>query len=94
MSEPSYRPPLSITLHDVRTGPPHEGERGEGVMLLTDRGNWHRARCWWCMGKPTRGSHTPAGCTFTTGPRSRNSSSSTRAPSIASMNVPPHSNSS
>jgi alpha-beta hydrolase superfamily lysophospholipase len=39
MSEPSYRPPLSITLHDVRTGPPHEGERGEGVMLLTDRGN-------------------------------------------------------
>ncbi len=39
MSEPSHRPPLSITLHDVRTGPPHEGERGEGVMLLTDRGN-------------------------------------------------------
>lgn len=39
MSEPSYRPPFSITLHDVRTGPPHEGERGEGVMLLTDRGN-------------------------------------------------------
>ena len=35
MSEPSHRPPLSITLHDVRTGPPHEGERGEGVMLLT-----------------------------------------------------------
>ena len=39
MSEPSYRPPLSITLHDVRTGPPREGERGEGVMLRTDRGN-------------------------------------------------------
>ncbi len=39
MSEPSHRPPLSITLHDVRTGPPHEGELGEGVMLLTDRGN-------------------------------------------------------
>jgi alpha-beta hydrolase superfamily lysophospholipase len=39
MSEPSHRPPLSITLHDVRTGPPHEGERGEGMMLLTDRGN-------------------------------------------------------
>jgi len=39
MSEPSHRPPLSITLHDVRTGPPHEGERGEGVMRLTDRGN-------------------------------------------------------
>ena len=38
MSEPSHRPPLSITLHDVRTGPPHEGERGEGVMLLTDLG--------------------------------------------------------
>ena len=39
MSEPSHRPPLSITLHDVRMGPPHEGELGEGVMLLTDRGN-------------------------------------------------------
>jgi alpha-beta hydrolase superfamily lysophospholipase len=39
MSEPSHRPPLSITLHDVRTGPPHEGERGEDVMRLTDRGN-------------------------------------------------------
>ena len=39
MSESSHRPPLSITLHDVRTGPPHEGERGESVMLLTDRGN-------------------------------------------------------
>ena len=39
MSEPSHRPPLSITLHDVYTGPPHEGELGEGVMLLTDRGN-------------------------------------------------------
>ena len=39
MSEPSHRPPLSITLHDVRMGPPHEGELGEGAMLLTDRGN-------------------------------------------------------
>jgi hypothetical protein len=39
MSESSHRPPLSITLHDVCTGPPHEGERGESVMLLTDRGN-------------------------------------------------------
>jgi hypothetical protein len=39
MAEPSHRPPLSITLHDVRTGPAYEGERGEGVMLRTDRGN-------------------------------------------------------
>jgi len=39
MSEPSRRPPLSITLHNVLMGPPHEGELGEGVMLLTDRGN-------------------------------------------------------
>ena len=38
MSEPSHGPPLLITRHDVRMGPPHEGELVEGVMLLTDRG--------------------------------------------------------
>jgi len=39
MAEPSHRSLRSITLYDVRTGPPHEGELGEGVMLLTDRGD-------------------------------------------------------
>ena len=46
MPEPSYHQPrqdhpraFSIGIHDVCTGPPHEGERGEGVMLLTDRGD-------------------------------------------------------
>lgn len=44
---PSYqaaRPPATITLHDVRTGPPHEGSLGEGVWLQTDRGTIHAIR--------------------------------------------------
>lgn len=32
-------PTFTISLHDVHTGPPHEGELGEGVLLQTDRGN-------------------------------------------------------
>jgi hypothetical protein len=48
MSEPSYHPssqgPMptyTIAVHDVRTGPPHEGQLGEGVWLQTDRGTIH-----------------------------------------------------
>ena len=48
MSEPSYHPssqgpmPTSmIALHDVRTGLPHEGQLGKGVLLQTDRGTIH-----------------------------------------------------
>ena len=48
MSEPSDhpssqgpRPTYTIALHDVRTGPPHEGQLGEGVWLQTDRGTIH-----------------------------------------------------
>ncbi|MGE3537917.1 MAG: alpha/beta fold hydrolase [Candidatus Tectimicrobiota bacterium] len=33
------RPAFSITLHDVRLGPPHDGALGEGVLLRTDRGD-------------------------------------------------------
>jgi pimeloyl-ACP methyl ester carboxylesterase len=51
MSEPSYHPssqgpmPTStIAVHDVRTGPPHEGQLGEGVWLQTDRGTIHAIR--------------------------------------------------
>ena len=51
MSEPSDhpsrqepRPPFTIALHDVRTGPPHEGQLGEGVWLQTDRGTIHAIR--------------------------------------------------
>ena len=51
MSEPSYqpssqgpRPTYTIALHDVRTGPPPEGQLGEGVFLQTDRGTIHAIR--------------------------------------------------
>src|SRR5438093_4257280 len=30
---------FSIGIHDVLTGPPHAGERGDGVLLRTDRGD-------------------------------------------------------
>jgi len=30
---------FAIGIHDVRTGPPYEGELGEGVLLSTDRGD-------------------------------------------------------
>ena len=45
MSEPSHQPSqehphaFAIGIHDVLTGPPHEGELGEGVLLRTDRGD-------------------------------------------------------
>ena len=46
MPEPSHHQPsqehphaFAIGIHDVRTGPPHEGELGEGVLLRTDRGD-------------------------------------------------------
>lgn len=46
MPEPSHQEPnqeqaraFSIGIHDVRTGPPHEGDVGEGVLLCTDRGD-------------------------------------------------------
>lgn len=46
MPEPSHHQPrqahtpmFSIALHDVRTGPPYDGEVGEGVLLRTDRGD-------------------------------------------------------
>ena len=46
MSEPSHQQPsqgplpaFSIGIHDVRTGPPHVGELGEGLLLRTDRGD-------------------------------------------------------
>ena len=46
MPEPSHHQPcqehpraFAISLHDVRTGPPYEGELGEGVLLRTDRGD-------------------------------------------------------
>jgi hypothetical protein len=51
MSEPSDhpssqgpRPPSTIALQDARTGPPHEGQLGEGVWLQTDRGTIHAIR--------------------------------------------------
>jgi len=44
--EPSHRQlsqehphAFAIGIHDVHTGPPHEGELGEGVLLRTDRGD-------------------------------------------------------
>ena len=44
--EPSHHQPrqehpraFAIRLHNVRTGPPSEGELGEGVLLRTDRGD-------------------------------------------------------
>ena len=54
MPEPSHYQPrqehphaFAISIHDVRTGPPYEGELGEGVLLRTDRGDiqaiWHQA---------------------------------------------------
>ena len=54
MPEPSHRQPrqehspaFAIRIHDVRTGPPSEGELGEGMLLRTDRGDlqalWHQA---------------------------------------------------
>ncbi len=46
MPEPSHHEPshthtqaFSIGIHDVRTGPPHEGAQGEGLLLCTDRGD-------------------------------------------------------
>ena len=46
MPEPSHHQPsqehphaFAIGIHDVHTGPPHEGELGEGVLLRTDRGD-------------------------------------------------------
>jgi len=45
--EPSHYQPrqeyphaFAISIHDVRTGPPYEGELGEGVLLRTDRGGY------------------------------------------------------
>lgn len=80
MAEPSPhlapqrpRPTYTIALHDVRTGPPHEGELGEGVLLQTDRGDIQailhaspasrRAVLWVCgarggFGGPGRGTYT------------------------------------
>src|SRR5215813_10014009 len=44
--EPSYHQPspehshaFAIGIHDVLTGPPHEGQLGEGLLLRTDRGD-------------------------------------------------------
>jgi hypothetical protein len=44
--EPSHHQPhqehphaFAIGIHDVLTGPPHEGQLGEGVLLRTDRGD-------------------------------------------------------
>jgi len=45
-------------------------------------------------GKAATRPPTPVGCTWATGPRSRNSSSATTAPSTASTHVPQRSNSS
>ena len=46
MPEPSHHQPsqehphaFAIGIHDVLTGPPHEGELGEGLLLRTDRGD-------------------------------------------------------
>ena len=46
MPEPSHHQPsqehpqaFTIGIHDVLTGPPHEGELGEGLLLRTDRGD-------------------------------------------------------
>ena len=46
MPEPSHRQPsqdhpqaFAIGIHEWHTGPPHEGELGEGVLLQTDRGD-------------------------------------------------------
>ena len=43
MPEPSHDQPrqahphaFAIRIHDVRTGPPYEGELGESVLLRTD----------------------------------------------------------
>ena len=50
MPEPSHRQlrqerphAFAIGIYDVRTGPPHEGELGEGVLLRTDRGDIRRS---------------------------------------------------
>jgi hypothetical protein len=44
--EPSHHQPrqehphaFAIGIHDVLTGPPHEGQLGEGLLLRTDRGD-------------------------------------------------------
>jgi uncharacterized protein len=39
--QPSQEHPhtFAIGIHDVRTGPPYEGELGEGLLLRTDRGD-------------------------------------------------------
>jgi len=39
--QPSREPPhaFAIRIHDVRTGPPPEGQAGEGLLLRTDRGD-------------------------------------------------------
>jgi hypothetical protein len=39
--QPSQEHPhtFAISIHDVRTGPPHEGHLGEGLLLRTDRGD-------------------------------------------------------
>jgi predicted alpha/beta hydrolase len=44
--EPSHHQPsqehphtFAISIHDVRTGPPPEGQLGEGLLLRTDRGD-------------------------------------------------------
>jgi len=39
--QPSHEPPhaFAIRIHDVRTGPPPEGQAGEGLLLRTDRGD-------------------------------------------------------
>jgi pimeloyl-ACP methyl ester carboxylesterase len=34
-----YPHAFAISIHDVRIGPPHEGELGEGRLLRTDRGD-------------------------------------------------------
>ena len=46
MLEPSHHQPspahpyaFAIGIHDVLTGPPHEGQLGEGLLLRTDRGD-------------------------------------------------------
>jgi pimeloyl-ACP methyl ester carboxylesterase len=34
-----HPPAFAIGIHDVLTGPPHEGQLGEGLLLRTDRGD-------------------------------------------------------
>src|SRR5215471_10300831 len=90
-----HPPAFAIRIHDVRTGPPSEGELGEGVLLRTDRGDipaiWHQAPeaqhgVIWVGG--ARGG-APAGPARAPMPGSRTCCSGTRSPPCGCVIVTP-----